>query len=280
MKEVICVLTLCVGVMLPLQSYAQLVKILSIGNSFSEDAVENYLYDLAKAGGRSVIIGNLCIGGCSLERHLDNALNEKAEYEYRKIDVDGKHTNRCQVMMKDALKDEDWDYISFQEVSYLAGVVENYLISLPSLLDYVKGHVKNDSVTYVLHQTWAYAINSTRAGFEKYDKEQMKMYQAIVHTADSVVNALGLDMLIPSGTAIQNGRTSSLGDVFCRDGFHLNYGVGRFTVACTWFEKIFKANVLENSFAPENLSAKEIEIAKKSAHYAVSCPNAVSLVQE
>src|SRR5690606_39514314 len=35
--------------------------ILTIGNSFSADAVENYLYDLAKAANIPVIIGNLAI---------------------------------------------------------------------------------------------------------------------------------------------------------------------------------------------------------------------------
>lgn len=39
------------------------LRILSIGNSFSEDAVEQNLADLARADGRCAIIGNLYIGG-------------------------------------------------------------------------------------------------------------------------------------------------------------------------------------------------------------------------
>jgi len=38
------------------------LKILAIGNSFSEDAVENYLFELAEAAGKKIIIGNLYIG--------------------------------------------------------------------------------------------------------------------------------------------------------------------------------------------------------------------------
>lgn len=46
------------------------VKILAIGNSFSEDAIENNFYDLAKKAGKEMIIGNLYIGTASLEtRH-------------------------------------------------------------------------------------------------------------------------------------------------------------------------------------------------------------------
>src|SRR5699024_3897405 len=67
------------------------IKILTIGNSFSEDAVENYLYDLAKAAGDSLVIGNLYIGGCSLETHSANAASNAPSYSYRKI-VGGKKT--------------------------------------------------------------------------------------------------------------------------------------------------------------------------------------------
>ena len=61
------------------------VRILAIGNSFSEDAVEFYLHDIAAADGNNVIIGNMYIGGCSLKKHLDNARENKPAYKYRKI---------------------------------------------------------------------------------------------------------------------------------------------------------------------------------------------------
>src|SRR5690606_7557061 len=56
----------------------RVIKILAIGNSFSEDAIENYLYDLAKASGRKVMIGNMYIGGSSLENHWTNASENNA----------------------------------------------------------------------------------------------------------------------------------------------------------------------------------------------------------
>ena len=36
----------------------RVIKVLAIGNSFSEDAVEQYLYELAAAQGDSLVIGN------------------------------------------------------------------------------------------------------------------------------------------------------------------------------------------------------------------------------
>ena len=37
------------------------IRILAIGNSFSEDAIESHLYELAKESGKTVIVGNLYI---------------------------------------------------------------------------------------------------------------------------------------------------------------------------------------------------------------------------
>ncbi len=50
-------------------------------------------------------------------------------------------------------------------------------------------------------------------------------------------------MVIPAGTAIQNARTSSQGDTYTRDGYHLEQTYGRFTAACVWFEKLFGKDV-------------------------------------
>ena len=57
-----------------------------------------------------------------------------------------------------------------------------------------------------------------------------------------------------------------------RDGFHADLGHGRFALALTWFEFLTGKDCREvqfNNFDIE-VSEKEIEIAKKSAHEAVS----------
>ena len=47
----------------------RVIKILAIGNSFSDDAIEHYLHDLVKASGRKALIANLYFGGRSLQTH-------------------------------------------------------------------------------------------------------------------------------------------------------------------------------------------------------------------
>ena len=250
------------------------IKVLSIGNSFSEDAVENYLYELAEASGKEIVIGNLLIGGCTLEKHLDNALHNASVYEYRKIDRKGRYIRDKNKSMKSVLKEEKWDYISFQEASPFSGIIDKYMTFLPSLVEYVKKNVRNKRTIYMLHQTWAYANGCKRDGFQYYDKDQMKMYNAIVDAVWKAADEVNIEMIIPSGTAIQNGRTSFIGDNFCRDGFHLS-----FTVACTWFEKIYGINVINNSYMPQNIDKKRVEVAKRAAHCAVLNPRKITNIR-
>jgi len=253
-----------------------IIKILAIGNSFSMDAIENYLYELADADNIKVIIGNLYIGGASLDLHWKNAKDDKPAYQYRKIDVNGNKTNTPKTSIADALASEDWDYISFQQVSSNSGIYESYVEPLPPLFKYVKERSTNIKAKYILHQTWAYAQDSTHKMFVTYNKDQMTMYNAIVDAVWRAKDLAPIDIVVPAGTAIQNGRTSVIGDKFCRDGYHLDINIGRYTAACTWFESIFNKSVIGNKFKPHALSEYEAEIAQYAAHYAVLRPKKIT----
>lgn len=248
------------------------IRILAIGNSFSEDAAEDYLDDLARAADVKVIIGNLYIGGCSLETHWNNALNNSANYEYRKIDIHGNKTKTKDYKLIDAITDEKWDYITFQQASPYSGQYDTFFPFLPNLVKYTKEHSTNPDVQFALHMTWAYAQNSTHQGFANYDNDQMTMYNAITYANYWAAEDAGIETIIPSGTAIQNGRTSILGDTFCRDGYHLNLKYGRYAAACVWLEKLLGIPAADNTFMPEGMSEEEANIAKAAAHYAVKHP--------
>lgn len=255
---------------------SDVVKVLAIGNSFSEDAIESHLYDLAKADGKKIIIGNLYIGGASLELHAKNASDNASVYEYRKIDTAGARKNYTKVSIATAIADEKWDYVSFQQVSQNSGQISTFEKPLPELYNYVKSKNNNASSKYILHQTWAYAQNSTHTGFANYTNNQMVMYNAIVGAYNSAKSLIPAALTVPSGTAIQNARTSVVGDNFCRDGYHLSIPLGRYTAACTWFESIFSKSVVGNTYRPSELSAFEASISQNAAHYAILKPNEVT----
>ena len=273
----IVVICMCILLLLAGGVYAQqkTVRILAIGNSFSQDAVEQYLHELAEAEGISTIIGNMFIGGCSLERHVKNARDNAPAYAYRKIGTDGKKREKGQMSLETVLADEDWDYVSLQQASPFSGMYETYEASLPELIEYVKARLPKKT-KLMLHQTWAYASTSRHSGFKNYNCNQLTMYQAIADAVKKAAKANKIKIVIPSGTAIQNARTSFIGDHLNRDGYHLDVKIGRYTAACTWFERIFKHNVVGNPYTPEGLDEARKAVAQKAAHAAVKHPYKVT----
>lgn len=268
-------LALCISIS---SVHAKQIKLLAIGNSFSEDAIEYYLAGLAEANGDTIIIGNMYIAGCSLEKHYNNTVNNSPDYSYRKI-VDGIKTITPNYRLIDAVSDEKWDYISFQQVSSLSGLYESFFPYLDRLMDFAREHSTNPVMKIVLHATWAYAQNSTHAGFANYENNQITMFNAIIDAYNRAAQKTGIDIIIPAGTAIQNGRTSSLGDTFCRDGYHLDLNYGRYTASCVWYEKLFQKSVVGNNYAPHSITPFQIKVAQLAAHRAVEEPGKVTPIE-
>jgi hypothetical protein len=254
------------------------IRILSIGNSFSDDAVEDHLYDIAKAAGKTLIIGNMYIGGCSLERHVANANGNKPAYRYSKRTADGVKKHTKDVALETALADEAWDIVTFQQQSGRSGIYETWEAHLPELFAYVKARIPEDA-TFMIHQTWAYDQTSTHKDFNRYGNDQMKMYEAIVDAVFKASELTGIKTIIPSGTAVQNARTTPLVNTITRDGYHMHKPVGRYIVACTWFEKIFGKKVIGNSYIPKGMTAEQVAYAQKAAHAAVKKPGKVTKIK-
>ncbi|MDR2774976.1 MAG: DUF4886 domain-containing protein [Tannerella sp.] len=245
------------------------IKILAIGNSFSEDAAEEYLDDLARAADIPVVIGNACIGGCSLERHYNNVIGQSANYSYRKINAKGEKTTTPDQTLLQCILDEDWDYITLQQASPLSGKADTYFPYLNRLVGFVRSRATNPQMKPAFHQTWAYAGDFKHENFAPYNYDQEQMYNAIVEAVNNAVSQTGITIVIPSGVAIQKARITMQKDNFCRDGYHLNKGIGRYTAACAWFETLSGKPVTENTFYPESITEEEAVIVREAAHSAV-----------
>lgn len=88
--------------------------------------------------------------------------------------------------------------------------------------------------------------------------------------------ASGIKVVVPSGTAVQNARTSFVGDRLNCDGYHLDLTLGRYTAACTWYERLFGEDVRANIYAPAGLAPALARVARESAHAAVATPGRVT----
>ena len=181
-------------------------------------------------------------------------------------------TRTANYTLDKALRDEQWDYVSLQQVSQLSGMYSSFQPHLDSLIAYVRARVPA-TTKLIWHVTWAYAQNSTHGGFANYDRNQDKMYRAIVEGAQRLKKENAqFSLFVPVGTAIQNARTSFVGDHLNRDGFHLDLVLGRSTAACTWFECLFGTKVVGNRYAPKGLDKAQKAVAQWAAHLAVERP--------
>ena len=263
-QHTFCLLLLVLWLSLPMQG--KVIKVLAIGNSFSEDAVEQYLYELAAAQGDSLVIGNAYIPACTIDMHMFYLENSVKRYAYRKV-VGGVRTEEKGVTLQRIILDEPWDIITLQQASLCSGLPETYK-KLPALKRAVKLLATNHSVDIWWHMTWAYAKSFKSANFEVYGSNQHDMYQAIIDCVRKEVPKANISTIIPCGTAIRLMRYHK-GDVMNRDGQHLSLTLGRYAAACTWCEMITKKSVDGNSYAPLTIMAEDARLCRMVAHEAI-----------
>ena len=256
------------------------LKILAIGNSFSVDAMKNYLYDVLKSADYDqVILGNLYVGGCSIDTHWNYISSNSGSYEYHKNDDNGKWVTTYGAKAMDALQDENWDIITVQQVSSNSGQPETFG-NLQNLVNWVNQYKTNPSAKVLWHMTWAYQQDSTHEAFPNYGSDQLTMYNAIVNTVqNTVLNINGIDGVIPAGTAIQNLRQTSLGDTLTADGYHLNDQHGDYTASLTWYAYITGESLDLVDYAPASVTNDVFNI-KRAVGRAIINPYEISNMGE
>lgn len=223
------------------------LKILTIGNSYSDDLTE-YAYNVAKSlGVENVEVANLRANSCSLATHLSNAQNDNGAYMFRywgdgaeRWTDYGSWSSNGTYKISTAVTQADWDYIIFQQVSTSSADANTY-DDLNGLIDEVQK--LNATAKYGWHMTWSAQSNSDA------------MYEGIVSAVQSkIVTNDDIDVIIPTGTTIQNGRTSEVIDpvslMRSAGNNHLNYGLGRYAAALTMVKALTGLDINGVSYMP------------------------------
>ena len=238
-------------------SVPESLKVLAIGNSFSNDCILGYLWPMMKdVGVKALTIGNLYHGGCSLQMHTGYALEEKKAYRYyKRTDKDSKWNSPKDntSTLDDPLKDEQWDAITFQHGQSRFGMEEYYQPDLDVLLYYVQR--SQPKAIFGWNFVWAAPQGCTKTNVvQYYGGDQMKMYNmSVAATKNKILTEPRIKFVLPVGTAIQNARTSFLGDHLDRDGYHLNKGIGRYIASMTWCCMLTGASPDQVKYLPEAL---------------------------
>ena len=244
------------------------VKILGIGNSFSVDGME-YVYNiLHNLGVEDIELGNLYIGGCSLATHCNNLRGDLPAYEYWENDA-GAWRTTPDYKMGDAIESKEWDFIFTQQYSGHSGMAETYS-DLDELMAYVKEKQKGNP-QYAWQMTWSYAKDATHPAFVDYDNNQDKMYESIVNAVQTKILPRGNMKVIPSGTAIQNAR-AVMGDVLNRDGFHLDYAIGRYIAGLCFVKALVGLDIDNVTYAPDGVDDEKRKLAIMVANAACEKP--------
>ena len=103
------------------------------------------------------------------------------------------------------------------------------------------------------------------------------MYRNLTRiTRDLVSKVEGIDVVSPTGTAVQNARALCPDRDFTRDGFHLSKDVGRYMASLTFFKALTGASISHIEWSPEELSIEDKILAIKCAEMAVDNPYEVT----
>lgn len=249
------------------------LKILFVGNSFAMDTneyVPNIALDL---GFKSVHIGTLFIGGCSINRHYANAQANADAYEFYENTGDGWHMTP-EVSIETAIKNDDWDFISIQHGTGDGSrytLAESYK-NLAALVEYIRG-IAQPKAKIAFNMAWVMEPDGTHPEIRAYNGDQLKMYQNLADVTERVVKPTkGIDIVSTAGTAIQNARATEKLGCLCRDGFHLSYDKGRYIAALTFIGTLTKMDISGVTYEPDGVSEEERKIAIECAEKAIKNP--------
>lgn len=236
------------------------MKILSIGNSFSDDA-QRYLRSIAEEEGIEIETLNLCIGGCPLELHARNIKSGERAYFFH---YNGDVNREDLISIEDGISMRDWDIVTVQQVSTHSFKEESFYPYIYEVVDYVRAKLPRAKI--YIHQTWAYEHGCPRS-FEVTDgKGSDFMLDGIRKAYARAKREINADGIIPSGELMELLYKNGASKIY-RDTFHASYGIGRYALGLLWFKLFTGRSVLNNSYSKldEEVSADDLEIARRCA---------------
>lgn len=229
------------------------IRLLSIGNSYSQDALAYVPFILQNIGiDVDIQIGIAMMSSSTLANHVSNFENETAAYTYY-YNSGSAWVNNGLKSIQQILDDKMWDIISLQQSSGGVFNWSTYQPYLNKLINYI-----SDYVNYPIKFCW-YAVQarpaSSNSGANWSDEVITQHYESICENAEKVMNETVCEFLIPVNTAIQNARsiatlkamgayannsnnTSGFGYLTPNDGVHLQEGLPCQIAAYTFVLKL------------------------------------------
>ena len=234
------------------EAQSQPIKILTIGNSFADNACQ-YLKQITESvEGCNIVIGKANIGGCYLEKHAD--LIKKCEQDPTLKPYAGKS-------LKEILQQDDWDVVTIQQVSHLSFKAETFQPYADEICAFVKKYAPQAKI--YIHETWAYAPDCPRLkGFGITSDQMYKGLKKNYKTLSKRYNS----PILPSGDAFYRSfrKNEELNLWNSKDRSHASTN-GCYLAGCVWFWKLFGRSPSEVAFIPEGMTEETAKFIKAIA---------------
>ena len=284
-------LLLCSALVLGICCNAKELKVLMVGNSFSQSVLA-YLPRIVKADPENkLILGQCMIGGCTLERHCNEYKKSEKDPTYRPYSTNLKFPDRKdrKATLQELLDAQKWDIITIQQGSHMSWKPESFKFA-DELVGYIRKH--NPQAEIVVHQTWAYRLDDSRitTADKGWKIGQQGMYDRLTENYTNLAKKYNA-RIVPVGYAVQLTREKApvkfkmydpeklkelkppelpdqkgdvVGNIYWRkdkktgetklrkDTIHLNND-GNYLQACVWYMFLFDKKASDVKFAPKNL---------------------------
>lgn len=285
---------------------AEELKVLMIGNSFSQSVLRD-LPNIVKASGKDKLkLAQAMIGGCSMQRHCAEYRKSEAAPAHRpywtNLNLDNRPKNK--VSLQDLLTADQWDIVTIQQASHESWNPESFRFA-EELIGIIRKHQPKAEI--VIQQTWSYRADDPRIMLPKpkWGFDQNGMYERLTDNYRALAKKYGF-RIIPTGFAVQivRGKTvdkfepcdpavrkalnppdlpKQAGDVVGkfywikrRDGMlhidsdtiHLNRR-GEYLQGCVWYIFLFKRTAADIKFVPKSISDPDARFLAECAEEAV-----------
>ncbi len=253
------------------------LKILFLGNSFAIDTMEYAAQTALALGVKKLKLGTLGVGGCSIDMHYRHATNDIGGYNYHVNTGEG-WTSTPEYKISDAIKSDDWDWIAIQH-----GTKEGSRYTsaecygkLDRLVDYIKA-LAPKKTKIAFNMTWLGEADYPHPEILSYCGNMAEMRRKLIEVKKEVIlTNKKIDLLVPTGTAVENARTSKIG-LLTRDGYHLSLDKGRFIAALCFISTITGANIDNFAWTPEGVDEYALKVAIESVNNARKAPLDITL---
>lgn len=276
---------------------AEELKVLMIGNSFSQ-SVLRYLPRIVKTEKEhSLLLVQMMIGGCSLEHHVKMLKKAEADLSWKPYSTN--YRKRKKVSLPEMIVAEKWDIVTIQQASVLSWNKEKTQPFADELIAYIRKMAPQAEI--IIHQTWACRVDQAD------EKRNLELrYSLLTENYMTLAQKHHLRM-IPVGKAVQLFRCKEnidlkilpqtalksysypnlppdTGDLITRykwrtdsrtgirklaiDNGHLN-NKGAYLQACVWYGFLFGENCAKIKYIPPDIDKNTASVLRAYAQNAL-----------